>query len=320
MTKIVFLDRNSLSPNARIRELNAVVDWYYYPRSQDNEIIERCKDAEILVLSKVKIDERILQACPNIKHIAVAATGFNVIDVKACEKHGVSVSNIPSYAGTSVAEHVMGYALNLRRQMIQYRQQVINGAWQESEGFCLFDKPVNDLAKSTMGIIGFGELGQTTAKLAHAMGMDVIFSARKTQNSNFATQLSFDDLIARADIISLHCSLNESTENLIDAKALKKMQNHAILINTARGGIVDESALVNAIIAGDIGGAGIDVLVQEPPQNNSPLLTIADRSNVIITPHSAWLSVQAMLKLTNILADNIEAYLHGNPINLVSKI
>lgn len=319
MTKIVFLDRNSLAKTARIRQLNTTTEWYYYPRSEADEIIDRCKGAEILVVSKTNIDERILQACPSIKHIAVAATGFNVIDIQACKKHGVSVSNVPSYAGTSVAEHVIGYALNLRRQMIQYRQQVIDGAWQLSEGFCLFDKPVNDLAGSTMGIIGFGELGQTTAKLAHAMGMNVIFSARTTQSSNFATQTSFDELIRQSDIISLHCSLNESTENLIDAAALKKMQSHAILINTARGGIVDEVALVNAIIDGDLGGAGIDVLAQEPPQNNSPLLAIADRSNVIITPHSAWLSEQAMRTLTDTLADNIEGYLNAKPINLVFK-
>lgn len=318
MTNIVFLDRNSLSPNAKIRQLKIAASWQFYPHTSEHELIQRCLNAEILVLSKTQISQQILAECPSVKHIAIAATGFNTVDIKACEKYGVSVSIVPAYANTSVAEHVINYALNLRRQLIQYRQQVIDGAWQKSPGFCLFDKPIQDLSGSTMGIVGFGNLGRATARLACAMGVDVIFSARKPVTCDFARQVPFDELIEKADVISLHCSLNHSTANLIDNSALKRMQSHSILINTARGGIVDEVALVKAIEHGDIGGIGIDVLSHEPPNEDSPLLQIADRHNVIVTPHSAWASEQSMRKLTDILADNIEAFMLGRAKNLVT--
>jgi len=317
MTKIVFLDRNSLSKGARIRGLSAPANWSYYPTTSRQQVIERCTGADILVLSKCPITAATLAACPTIKHIAVAATGFNIIDLDACSEYGVSVSNIPSYADTTVSEHVICMALNLRRQMIQYRQQVINGEWQKSDAFCLFDKPVFDLAGCTMGIVGFGQLGQATARLAKAMGMKVIFSARKAHHADYATQVSFEKLVQTADIISVHCALNNSTSNLFDAQVLSQMQSHAILINTARGGIIDELALKNALLNKEIAAAGIDVLVEEPPQNDSPLLEIADLSNVIITPHSAWLSENAMQRLTDTLADNIDAFISGVNSNLV---
>jgi glycerate dehydrogenase len=318
MNNIVFLDRNSLSPNAKIRQLAASASWQFYDSTSEQELVQRCTDADVLVLSKTRISEQTLAACPSIKHIAIAATGFNIVDIKACKNYRVSVSIVPAYANTSVAEHVINYALCLRRQLIQYRQQVVNGAWQESVGFCLFDKPILDLAGTTLGIVGFGSLGQATAKLATAMGMKVIFSARRPVGCSYADQVEFEQLIESADIISLHCSLNESTRNLIDKSALKRMQKHAILINTARGGIVDESALVEAIENNEIAGIGIDVLQEEPPKQNSPLLKIADQTNVIITPHTAWASEQAMSRLTDILADNIDAFLLGESKNLVT--
>ena len=238
MNHIVFLDRDALSQGTSIRAIKPAHTWQDYPGTKPDEVIERCKSAGILVLSKVVITEQVLKACPEIRHIAIAATGFNIVDLAACKRRGITVSNIPSYASTSVAEHVIGMALNLRRQLIQYRQRVIDGAWQQSPGFCLFDKPVYDLAGATIGIVGFGELGRATGRLAHALGMTVMFSARNPQQCDFACQVDFDELIETADIISLHCTLNDSTRNLIDGTELKRMQKHAILINTARGGIV----------------------------------------------------------------------------------
>ena len=318
MIRIAFLDRTALAPQTQLRELSIAHRWTYYPTTTPEQVVEHASDADILVLSKVVIDRDTLKACPEVKHIAVAATGYNVIDINACNELGVSVSNIPSYAGTTVPEHVISLALTLRRELIHYRQLVIDGVWQQNEGFCVFDKPVNDLARSTLGIIGFGELGQATAKLAQTLGMRVIFSARRDIESGIAKQVSFDELIETADIISLHCSLNDSTHNLIDQAELERIQNHAILINTARGGIVNEPALVQAIRQKKIGGAGVDVLVEEPPADDSPLLSIAHHSNVIITPHTAWISEQAMQHLADVLIDNIEAHAAGRALNLVT--
>ncbi|MFT6703383.1 MAG: glycerate dehydrogenase [Pseudomonadales bacterium] len=317
MSKIVFLDRSSLSPNIQIPFVSGCSDWRNHMGTSPAQLVEHISDAEVLVLSKVPISKQSLAACPRVKHIAVMATGYNIVDLDACKQYGVSVSNIPSYAATSVSEHVISIALCLRRELIQYRAQVIDGAWQRSPAFCLFDKPINDLAGSTFGVIGFGALGKATARLAQGLGMNVVFCARSEQTSEYATRVSFDELISNADIISVHCSLNSSTENLINCSQFERMKASAILINTARGGIVNEADLVHAIESNKIGGTGIDVMCNEPASDNEPLLRLANRTNVIITPHSAWLSEQSMQSCAAILADNIEAYLSGNPINLV---
>ena len=318
MAHIVMLDRNALSRDIEIKAISAPHSWSNYASSREAQVAARLKNADVAVLSKVIINEKILSDCPKLRHIAVCATGYNTIDLEACRKHNVSVSNIPNYAANTVAEHVISASLMLRRELIQYRQKVIEGAWQKSASFCLFDKPMNDLRGATMGIIGLGDIGKATAKLANAMGMNVIFSARREIECNFAQQTSFDELIKTADVISLHCSLNKDTLNLIDAQALNKMQSHAILINSARGGIVDETALVAAIESQQIGGAAFDVLVEEPPKDYSPLLSIAELSNIIITPHISWTSQQAMQQLADVLVDNIEGFLADRPVNLVS--
>lgn len=317
MHRVVMLDRKSLSSETNLKPLATDVSWQEFDNTAPHQVIERITEADIVALNKVVIDRSVIEQCTKLRHIAVAATGYNVVDIKACRDHDISVSNIPDYAATSVAEHVINVSLCLRRELIQYRQQVIVGAWQKSPGFCLFDKPINDLRGATFGIIGMGRIGQHTAKLAAAMGMRVVFKARRSLKLDFAQQLEFDELLECSDIISLHCDLNESTNNLIGLAELDRMQDHTILINTARGGIVNENALTEAIEAGSIGGAAVDVLVEEPPKNHSPLLTIADRSNVIITPHTAWASQQAMQSLANILIDNIDGALAGQPQNLV---
>ena len=318
MANIVMLDRNAFPSTTALKAISSPHTWSNYANSKPQQVIARLTDAEVVVTSKVHITDEILSACPNLKHIAVAATGYNVIDLDACKKHNVSVSNIPSYASNTVAEHVIATSLTLRREINQYRQLVINDEWQKSEGFCLFDKPVNDLRGATLGIIGLGDIGLATAQLAVNIGMKVVFAARRPIQCDIAQQVDTQQLIESSDIISLHCSLNKDSANLISTNEFQQMQNHAILINTARGGIVDEFALVDAIKNNKIGGAAIDVLVEEPPKDHSPLLSIAERTNVIITPHIAWTSQQALQTAANILVDNVEQFLAGSPCNLVS--
>lgn len=316
--RIVFLDSHGLTDYLESQSIDLASDWINHSTTQPEAIVERAQNADILVVNKVLIGDQILRACPNIKHIAVAATGYNVIDMAACAKRGVSVSNIPNYAGVSVPEHVIGIALSLRRELIQYRQQVINQHWQNSPTFCLFDKPILDLKDSVFGVIGFGQLGQATARLAKALGMRVIYNSRSQHPSEFAEYASLDELIARSDIISLHCSLTPETKNLIDTSELKAMKNSAILINTARGGVANEQAVADALKQGLIAGIGFDVLTQEPPVNESPLLEIADRTNVIITPHIAWASESAIQNLCDVLVSNVHSFINNQPVNLVS--
>lgn len=318
VNRIVYLDRAGLPERFKIRPPSVSHEWLSYPSTLPELVIERSLGATVLVSNKVKIPEDVLLACPSVKHIAVSATGFNIVDTDACKRLGISVSNIPSYAATTVAEHVITSALCLRRELLSYRQSVINSEWQASPSFCLFGNPINDLKHSVFGVIGFGELGKAAAEKAAALGMRVIYSSRSEKSCDFAEQVSFDELIANADVISLHCSLTPETENLISTTELEKMKPHAILINTARGGVVNEASAVAAINNNLIGGLAFDVLIEEPPKHGSPLLSIANRSNVIITPHSAWASEQAMQSLVDILADNVEAFLLGSPQNIVA--
>lgn len=316
--QIVYLDRSTIPERFIVSRPAIDHEWIDYSKSRPDQVIERSLGAKVLVSNKVKITEEVLLACPSIQHVAVSATGYNIVDIDACKRLGVSVSNIPSYAANTVAEHTITSALCLRRSLISYRNKVINGEWQFSESFCLFAQPLSDIHGATFGIIGFGELGQATAKKAHALGMKVIFSSKSQHQSELAQQVSFDELIQQSEIISLHCSLNQSTKNLIDLVQLKRMKPHCILINTARGGVANEDDVVTAIEQDIIGGIAFDVLIEEPPKADSPLLSIAERDNVILTPHIAWASEQAMQSLADILAANIEGFLVGKPQNIVS--
>jgi len=315
--KVVYLDRGGLPKSLTLRELTTPSDWINYSNTLPEKVIERAHTADVLVINKVAITPEILHACPSIKHIAISATGYDIVDARACQEHGVSVSNVPDYANISVPEHVINITLSLRRKLFQYRQQVIDGHWQNSPNFCLFDQPINDVAGCTFGVIGFGRLGRATAKLANALGMRVIYASRSKHDCDFAHAVDFSELIQTADIISLHCGLTPETKNLISTTELESMRDSAILINTARGGVADETAVAKAVENGNIAGIGFDVLVDEPPVNGSALLELAARSNVIITPHTAWASEQATQRLADILIDNIDAFLIGKPQNLV---
>ncbi len=315
---IVYLDRGSLPDSVKLRSIPAPHNWHNHQATTSGQVIDRCRNADVLVVNKVPIGEKILAACPTIKHIAVSATGFNIIDIAACKRRNISVSNIQNYALTTVPEHVLGLTLNLRRELIHHRQQVIDSQWQKSSSFCIIDKPIRDLRGAIFGVVGLGALGYATAKLMHSIGMHVIYASRNTHDCDFAKKVTLKQLLAKADVVSLHCSLNSETKNLIDTSQLQAMQPHAILINTARGGIVNELAAVHALQNNEIAGLGFDTLEQEPPNENSPLLEIAHHNNVIITPHNAWGSVQALQTLADILIDNVEAFINGTPQNIVT--
>ena len=248
--------------------------------------------------------------------IAVCATGTNNVDLDYCRAHKITVSNIRNYAVHAVPEHVFSLILALRRNLPGYREDVHNGLWQKAEQFCLFTHPILDLHGSTLGVIGHGALGMATTKLGEAFGMRVIFAEHKGVAQVRSGYTSFDSVLADSDVITLHCPLTPATQNLIGAPELKKMRRHALLINTARGGLVDEAALAHALKDGVIGGAGFDVLTTEPPRAGNPLLDLR-LPNFILTPHVAWASRNAMQIMADQLIDNIEAFVRGTPQNQV---
>jgi len=317
-TSIVYLDRDGLPARIQLPTPSAPHTWVNYPSTDPKQVIERSQNADILVVNKVNIGGKTLDACPGVKHIVVSATGVNVIDLSACEARGVSVSHVPSYAATTVAEHVIGVTIGLRRELIRYSQSVTNNEWQRSAAFCLFGKPFHNVSGATIGLIGLGEIGEAVAARAHALGMTVLFCARTERLHDYAEQVSLEQLLQRSDIVSVHCSLNESTQGLIGKREIALMQAHGILINTARGGIVDEQAAADAINNASIAGLAFDVLLNEPPLGDEPLLNIAHLPNVLITPHIAWASEQAMQHLANTVTRNIDAFINGSPINLVT--
>lgn len=312
--RIVFLDRSTLT--VPLRPVNLPHTWQEFPLTRPEETVARLQGASVAITNKVVIDEAILQQAPDLKLVAVAATGYNIVDVTACRAHGVTVCNIRDYALTGVIEHALMLMLALRRQLLTYRQKLLAGEWQKSASFCLLTPALHDLAGSTLAIVGGGALGKGLAQAATALGMQVIYAERKQARSLRPGYIPFEQALAQADIISLHCPLNPETRNLIGSVEFARMKPEAILINTARGGIVDEQALLAALQSGQIAGAGIDVLSEEPPRNGNPLLEV-DLPNLIVTPHVAWASVETVNNLAEQLIGNIEAFLQGTPRNVV---
>lgn len=314
MTKIVFLDRDTLQ--AEVRRPAFDHQWQEYPASAEGDVVARLQDVDIAITNKVPIRAAQLEQLPKLKMIAVSATGTDMIDLAACRARGIIVSNIRNYSVVSVPEHCLALMLALRRNLRAYMEDVDAGKWQQSGTFCLFDHPIGDLAGSQLGIIGYGALGQAVAKLGRAFGMEVCVASRSSVSDPDVQSMPLDDLLRTSDVVSLHVPLTEQTRHMIGAKQLASMKRTALLINTARGGLVDEAALANALYSGVIGGAGFDVLSKEPPVPDNPLLNI-HQPNFILTPHVAWASAQSMQKLADMLIDNIEAYYAGRPNNLV---
>ncbi|UXY14039.1 D-2-hydroxyacid dehydrogenase [Chitiniphilus purpureus] len=312
--RIVFLDRATLPCTVRRPDLPH--HWCEFAASTPAEAAVRLHDATVAITNKVPITAQVLQAAPQLQLIAVAATGYNIIDLPACRERGVAVCNVRDYAVHGVAEHALMLMLALARQLPAYRADVAAGAWQRAPGFCHFGAPMRDLAGCRLCVVGAGALGQATAQLARAFGMQVHFVERRGATAVRPGYLDFETALASADVLSLHCPLTEATRHLIDAAALARMKPDALLINTARGELVDEAALLAALRAHRLGGAGLDVLGEEPPRNGNPLLDAA-LPNLIITPHVGWASAQTMAQLAEQLTANIEAFLQGTPRNLV---
>ena len=313
--KLVFLDRSTLQATVRRPAFDHT--WEEFPATSVEQTVGRLRDATIALTNKVPLRADVLAQLPKLKMIAVAATGYDVIDVAACRERGIAVSNIRNYAVNTVPEHVFALTLALRRSLLEYRADVERGRWQQAEQFCFFDHPIRDLHGSTMGIFGGGTLGQGTAALARAFGMRVLFAQVTPGTASGADRAPIDQVLAESDVISMHCPLTPATRHLIGPEQLRRMKRSAILINTARGGLVDENALVIALKEGWIAGAGFDVLTTEPPRNGNPLLDLR-LPNFILTPHVAWASGGAMQILADQLIDNVELFIQGAPQHLVT--
>lgn len=283
---IVFLDRGTIGPGVTIRPPGFKHTWIDHHQTAPQETVSRLADADIAITNKVSIGEAELAQLPNLKFIAVAATGTNVIDIDACRKRNILVSNIQGYAKTTVPEHTFAMILALRRNLFQYRQEVIDGKWQASGQFCYFNRPIRDLAGSTLGIVGTGAIAQSVAQIGKAFNMKVIMHSLSGRKRVEGISLaSMDELITTSDVISLHCPLTEKSEGLFSAETFAKMKVDAILVNTARGQIVDLHALEKALKNNQIGGAAIDVAPVEPPPMDSPLMKMSALPNFLLTPH-----------------------------------
>jgi glycerate dehydrogenase len=313
--RVVFLDRASLK--ATVRKPRCAEAYVEYGKTADDEIVARLTGATVAIINKVPLREATLRELPQLKMIAVAATGYDVIDVPYCSKRGIAVANIRNYAVHTVPEHAFAMILTLRRNLLAYRHDVEAGVWNKSEQFCFFTHQIGDLHGSTLGIVGEGAIGQATAAVGRAFGMRILFADHLPPKMPDVTFTSFEDVLREADVLSLHCPLTPSTRNLIGLEEMRKMKRSALLINTARGGLVDETALVRALDEGLIGGAGFDVLTTEPPRNGHPLLEVR-RTNFILTPHVAWASDGAMQFLADQLIDNIDLWAAGTPQHLVT--
>lgn len=314
MHDIVFLDRDSLI--ATVRPPSFDHRWRDYPATQPHEVVERLRGASIAVTNKVPLRADAIAQLPDLKMIAVAATGTDNVDLAACRARGIVVANIRNYSLVSVPEHCFALMLAVRRNLAAYAADVAAGKWERSTQFCLFDHPIGDLSGSRLGIVGYGALGRRVAQIARVFGMEVVVASRSPVEDAAVTQLPLAELLETADVVSLHLPLTEATRNMIGARELASMKRSAILINTARGGLVDEAALADALTRGVIAGAGFDVLSKEPPVPDNPLLTLR-LPNFVLTPHVAWASAGAMQTLADMLIDNIEAWAGGNPRNLM---
>jgi glycerate dehydrogenase len=312
---IVFLDRATLQANVRRPAFEHT--WQEYPVTTPDQLPQRLGAATIAITNKVPLRAQVLQRLPQLKMIAIAATGYDVVDVPWCKTHGVAVANIRNYAVHTVPEHAFALISALRRNLLAYRADVERGRWQQVDQFCFFDHPIRDLYGATLGIIGEGVLGQATAHIARGFGMQVLFADHPPPKAAGVSFTPFEQVLTDSDVISLHVPLSDSTRNLIGSEQLRTMKRSALLINTSRGGLVDEQALVRALREGWIAGAGFDVLTTEPPKQGNPLLELRI-PNFILTPHIAWASEGAMQFLADQLIDNIEAFIAGRPQHLLT--
>ena len=319
--KIVFLDRDTVAPYIDIRKPGFDHEWIEHGKTKPEVAADRLAGATVAINNKVALPAETLAQCPDLKLIAIAATGTDIVDLDYCKEHGIVVSNIRNYAVNSVPEHTFALILALRRSIIGYRRDVAAGEWQKAGRFCFFNHPMDDLHATRLGIVGEGSLGSSVAAIAeNGFGMEPVFMdhGHVTGEARAGkTFVSFDELLQTSDVITLHCPLLPATRNLFGIDEFGKMKKTAIIVNTARGGLVKDADLVRAVSEGMIGGAAIDVLAPEPPTDGHPYIKLLEMPNFILTPHVAWASREAMQTLSDQLIDNIENFVSGAPSNVV---
>jgi len=317
--KAVFLDYATVrSARVSVGPLEAVVSSLaVHEHTQPDQVADRIGDAGIVIINKVQMTREIIAACGQLKFIGLIATGVDNVDLQAAKDSDVAVCNIRAYCTNSVVEHVFAVLLRMTHSIESYNQRVRAGAWQDAQSFCMLDFPLRELSAMTLGIIGYGELGRAIHRMADAFGMQVRIARRAGADTVEGDgRLELDELLRTCDVISLHCPLTNATRNLIDARALSLMKPDALLINTARGGLVDSGALAEALASRSIGGAAIDVLAQEPPVDGDVLLDY-EGDNLIVTPHIAWATVEARQNAIDEVAANVKDFLAGGSRNRV---
>lgn len=316
--KATFLDLASIHPDdLDLTPLHALADeWVWRDNTACDELADAIAGFDIVVTNKVVLDAAAFASADALRLVCAAATGVNNIDLKAAAGAGVTVCNARAYATPAVVQHVFAMLLSLTTQLERYRKDVMQGQWSQSEFFCLLDHPIRELSGLSMGIVGYGELGKAVAETARAFGMSVLI-AKRDDDDDRPGRVALEEVLREADVLSLHCPLTSQTRGMIGAEQLAMMKPDAILINTARGGLVDEHALHEALKQGGIGGAALDVLEQEPPQRDHVLLQ-QELPNLIITPHTAWASRQARQRVVEEIAANISAFSAGRPRNVVT--
>lgn len=315
--KIVVLDGYAANPgDLDWSKLKALGECTIYDRTAPDEVLQRSASAEILLTNKTVITAEHIAALPTLKYIGVLATGYNIVDIAAAKARGIVVTNIPAYSTASVAQMVFAHLLNIASQVQHHSEEVHKGRWTQSKDFCFWDTPLIELQGKKLGIVGLGHTGQATARIALGFGMEVCAHTSKpaSQLPPEIRKMELDELFATCDVVSLHCPLTDTTRELVNARRLALMKPTAILINTGRGPLINERDLADALNCGQIFAAGIDVLSQEPPRADNPLLTA---KNCYITPHIAWASISARQRLMHIMLDNLRAYLSGKPVNKV---
>jgi glycerate dehydrogenase len=317
--KIIVLDGYGLNPGDLSWDgMEALGELKVYDRTSPSELLERSAGAEVLITNKTLITADDMEALPQLKYIGVLATGYNVVDIEAAKARGIVVTNIPAYSTSSVAQMVFAHILNITQRVGHYAEDNSKGRWTESVDFCYWDTNLVELDGKKMGIVGFGNIGKATARIAQAFGMEVWVYTSKEQHElpEGMKKASLDDLFAACDVVSLHCPLTPETKGMVNAERLKLMKSQAILINTGRGPLINEQDLADALNEGRIGAAGLDVLSVEPSVKENPLL---DAKNCFITPHIAWATKEARTRLMDIAVGNLKAYIEGHIINNVAK-
>ena len=315
MERIVFIERNTIQANFRRPKFEH--EWVEYPESFADQVVERIRDATIIISNKLSLGAPQLAEAPNVKLIAIAATGSDCVELDYCRSRGITVCNVRGYAANSVPEHVLMLILALRRNLFAYRTDVREGKWQQSKQFCLLTHQLNDIKGSTAGIVGYGAIGTSMARLAEAVGMKVLLAEHKHAGEIRQNRMSFAEVLKQSDVVTLHCPLTDDTRDMFGTEEFAMMKPNALLINTARGALIQEEALIAALKSGLIAGAAIDCLREEPPRNGNALLDL-DLPNLIVTPHVAWASEEAVQALADQVIDNIEVFVAGTPRNVLT--